>query len=305
MALWWGRYASSCPTAEGAPHYAGAFGSRLNVDEATPSEIKAVIDQMRLQQAVLSENATFNKVAKAMELIRQIRDAGEKALVFTSLRGLYSEMERAMKREGIGYTGMDGVATKKRNGVAREFEASGNTVLLAGTGTLNRGVTINGANHVILLNTEWSPETTLQAEDRCHRPGQTRDVFVHYILSAGTVEEQMWELIGAKAAAQRAVFDKEALYKSVEEVMAEAVSAQMQVARAMIEVEREPLPVLVQVEPAADKGNGKVVSKQSAHQLTMADLWQRHGAQPTRSSQRRSPSVTGQQLSLFSSQPAA
>jgi len=61
---------------------------------------------------------------------------------------------------------MDGVPTQKRNGVAREFEASGHTVLLAGTGTLNRGVTINGANHVIILNTEWSPETTLQAADQ-------------------------------------------------------------------------------------------------------------------------------------------
>jgi superfamily II DNA/RNA helicase len=275
------------------------------VDEATQSEIKAVIDQMRLQQAVLRQDAPFNKVTEAMELIREIRDAGEKALLFTSLRGLYSEMERAMRREGIGYTGMDGVSTKKRNGVAREFEASGNTVLLAGTGTLNRGVTINGANHVIILNTEWSPETTLQAEDRCHRPGQTRDVFVHYILSAGTVEEQIWELIGAKAAAQRAVFDKEALYKSVEEVMAEAVSAQMQVARAMIEVEREPLPVIVEVEPAPDKSNGKAAAKQTAHQLTMTDLWQRHGAQPTRNQRSKSPSVGGQQLSLFSSQTVA
>lgn len=134
-------------------------------------------------------------------------------------------------------------ATQKRNGVAREFEASGHTVLLAGTSTLNRGVTINGANHVIILNTEWSPEMTLQAEDRCHRPGQTRDVFVHYILSANTMEEQMWELLNQKAAAQRAVFDKEALYKSVEEVMAEAVSAQMQVAKAVIEIEREVVSV--------------------------------------------------------------
>ncbi|MBN1483743.1 MAG: hypothetical protein JXA37_03400 [Chloroflexia bacterium] len=28
-------------------------------------------------------------------------------------------------------------------------------------------MTVNGANHVIILNLEWSPETTLQAEDRC------------------------------------------------------------------------------------------------------------------------------------------
>jgi len=304
MALWWGRYASSCPTVEGAPHYAGAYGFRLKVDEATPDEIEAVMGQMRLQQAVLGKNVSFNKVTEAMELIRDIHTAGEKAIVFTSLRGLYRAMERTMKREGIRYTGMDGVATKKRNGVAREFEANGHTVLLAGTGTLNRGVTINGANHVIILNTEWSPETTLQAEDRCHRPGQTKDVYVHYILSAGTVEEQMWDLIGAKAAAQRAVFDKEALYKSVEDVMAEAVSAQMQIAQAVLTVERSPLPV--QAAPAPDKGNGKAVSKQSASQLSMLDLFQRHGAQPTKRRQRKRQTVmVPQQLGLFGSQPAA
>ena len=72
-----------------------------------------------------------------------------------------------MKREGIGYVGMQGVSTGKRNGVVREFEAGGNTVLLAGTGTLNRGITINGANHIVILNTEWSPETTV--EDQYHR----------------------------------------------------------------------------------------------------------------------------------------
>jgi superfamily II DNA or RNA helicase len=300
MALWWGRYASSCPTFEGAAHYAGAYGFGITPSKATPDEIKVVVDQMWLQDAVLPRDEAFNKVAQAMDLIRDIKEKGEKALVFTSLKGLYRVLERAFKREWIGYTGMDGVPTQKRNDVARAFEKSDDTVLLAGTGTLNRGVTINGANHVIILNTEWSPETTLQAEDRCHRPGQERDVHVHYILSRGTVEEQMWELINAKAAAQRAVFDKEALYKSVEEVMAEAVSAQMEVARRMVEVEREPLQTETSPEPE-DKGNGKVV--QAEQQLTMFDLFQQHGPQPKR--RKRTQSVPSQQLSLFGSGQAA
>ena len=298
MALWWGRYASSCPTVEGAPHYAGAYGFRLKMGEATPQEIKGVVDQMRLQNAVLRRNAAFNKVTEAMKLIRKIHDAGEKALVFTSLRGLYRAIGQTLKREGIGYTGMDGIATGKRNDVAREFEANGNTVLLAGTGTLNRGVTINGANHVLILNTEWSPETTLQAEDRCHRPGQTKDVYVHYILSAGTVEEQIWDLISAKAAAQRAVFDKEALYTSVEQVMADAVSAQMRVAQAVIEIEREPLPEpVLQAEPSQDSEKA-MQQQQSARQLTMTDLFQRHGAQPTRRRRHKSQPVVAQQQQL-------
>ena len=83
-------------------------------------------------------------------------------------------------------------------------------------------VTVNGANHVLILNLEWSPETTLQAEDRCHRPGQTREVHVHYLLSSQTVDEQMWDLVDQKWAAQRAVQDREAQHKSVEAILAEA-----------------------------------------------------------------------------------
>jgi len=112
----------------------------------------------------------------------------------------------------------------------------------------------------------------------------------------------MWELISAKAAAQRAVFDKEALYKSVEDVMAEAVSAQMQVAQAMLTVEREPLPESV-IESAAD--HEEAPTPQATSQLTMLDLFQRRGTQPTRRQRRRSRPVVVQQLSLFGSQPAA
>jgi hypothetical protein len=55
------------------------------------------------------------------------------------------------------------------------------------------------------------------------------------------MKEQMWDVINQKAAAQRAVFDRKALHKSVEEVMADAVSAQMQVAQAVVTVEQEPV----------------------------------------------------------------
>ncbi len=77
--------------------------------------------------------------------------------------------------------------------------------------------------------------------------------------------------------------------------MAEAVSAQTKVAQAVLvatlTVEREPLPV--QMEPAPDNGNGKSTPRQVTHQLTMTDLWQRHGAQATRRQRRESRPVVG------------
>ena len=240
-ALWWGRYVASCPNEYGALHFAGAWGHHVNVDDISPAEARAILDAMRLEGAYLVPAhgpvaCDFNKVTKTLELVEAIKAAGEKVIVFTSLRGLYRTLEVAFRDHCIAFVGMDGVDTKKRNDVVRRFEASSTTVLLAGTGTLNRGVTVNGANHVIILNLEWSPETTLQAEDRCHRPGQTREVHVHYILSGMTVDEQMHDLVMQKWAAQRAVQDRETQHKSVEAILEEAALANVQlaVARAVL-----------------------------------------------------------------------
>ena len=245
-ALWWGRYAASCPNEYGALHFAGAWGHMVNVDELSPAEATAILEQMRLQGAYLPAPRGlkvaygFNKVAKALEIVEEIKAAGEKVIVFTSLRGLYRTLEVAFIDRLIAYVGIDStVGTRRRNDVVRRFEASDATVLLAGTGTLNRGVTVNGANHVLILNLEWSPETTLQAEDRCHRPGQTREVHVHYLLSSHTVDEQMYDLVDQKWAAQRAVQDREAQHKSVEAILAEAAlaNAQLAVAKAVLKAE--------------------------------------------------------------------
>lgn len=73
----------------------------------------------------------------------------------------------------------------------------------------------------------------------------------------------MWELLNQKAAAQRAVFDKEALYKSVGEVMSEAVSTQMQVAKAVTENEREA--VSVQRSAVSGQSSASDYARRSTH----------------------------------------
>ena len=80
---------------------------------------------------------------------------------------------------------------------------------------------------------------TNNVPDRCHRPGQTREVHVHYLLSSHTVEELMYDLVDQKWAAQRAVQDREAQHKTVEAILAEAAlaNAQPAVAKAVMQAE--------------------------------------------------------------------
>ena len=41
------------------------------------------------------------------------------------------------------------------------------------------GVNLTGADTVIFYDTDWNPTMDAQAQDRCHRIGQTRDVHIY------------------------------------------------------------------------------------------------------------------------------
>ena len=89
--------------------------------------------------------------------------------------------------------------------------------------------------------------------DRCHRPGQAREVNIHYLLSSQTVDEQTWDLVDQKWGAQRAVQDREAQHKTVEAILAEAALANAQLAMAKAVMQAEFRREGATVEEAAAK----------------------------------------------------
>ena len=49
------------------------------------------------------------------------------------------------------------------------------------------GVNLTGADTVIFYDSDWNPTMDAQAQDRCHRIGQTRDVHIYRQVTASTV----------------------------------------------------------------------------------------------------------------------
>lgn len=41
------------------------------------------------------------------------------------------------------------------------------------------GVNLTGADTVVFYDSDWNPTMDAQAQDRCHRIGQTRDVHIY------------------------------------------------------------------------------------------------------------------------------
>eukprot|EP00467_Chlorarachnion_reptans_P000518 CAMPEP_0114528572 /NCGR_PEP_ID=MMETSP0109-20121206/24304_1 /TAXON_ID=29199 /ORGANISM="Chlorarachnion reptans, Strain CCCM449" /LENGTH=1040 /DNA_ID=CAMNT_0001710779 /DNA_START=777 /DNA_END=3897 /DNA_ORIENTATION=- len=53
------------------------------------------------------------------------------------------------------------------------------------------GVNLTGADTVIFYDTDWNPAMDLQAQDRCHRIGQTREVHIYRLVTRNTIEENI------------------------------------------------------------------------------------------------------------------
>lgn len=63
----------------------------------------------------------------------------------------------------------------------------------------SEGLNLTEGNHVICVEPWWTPTVGFQAEGRCHRPGQTKEVQVHRIYIKNSIEDRILEICRKKA----------------------------------------------------------------------------------------------------------
>lgn len=60
------------------------------------------------------------------------------------------------------------------------------------------GLNLTAANHVIHYDRWWNPAVENQATDRAYRIGQKRFVHVHKLITTGTIEEKIDQMLESK-----------------------------------------------------------------------------------------------------------
>ncbi len=141
------------------------------------------------------------KSERLLELLSAIYENNEKVLIFTQ----YKEMGRilsAMLSKAFGTKPLflhGGVSRKKRDEMVEDFQGKKHikTFILSikAGGT---GLNLTAANHVIHYDLWWNPAVEAQATDRAFRIGQQKNVLVHRLISKGTFEEKINQMLQDK-----------------------------------------------------------------------------------------------------------
>lgn len=124
-----------------------------------------------------------------------LREGGHRVLIFSQMTRLLDILQDYLAYRGYGCCRIDG-STKvlDRQAAIDSFNQDPDMfVFLLSTRAGGLGINLASADTAILFDSDWNPHQDLQAQDRCHRIGQKKDVAVYRFLTAGSVEIEMME----------------------------------------------------------------------------------------------------------------
>lgn len=142
------------------------------------------------------------KLQQLALLLRRLKSEGRRALIFTQMTKMLDLLEAFINLYGYTYMRLDGsTQPEERQTLMQRFNTNPKIFLFI-LSTRSGGVGINlvGADTVIFYDSDWNPAMDQQAQDRCHRIGQTREVHIYRLISESTIEENILKKANQKRA---------------------------------------------------------------------------------------------------------
>ncbi len=142
------------------------------------------IDEL-VNQDILNQ---FSKTKKLLSLLEEIKKKDEKVIIFVISKSMQLLLQYTLRTPlGLGEISVINGDNNKSNTMHTKLDnfkkKQGFNVIILSPLAAGVGLTINEANHVIHLERHWNPAKEDQASDRVYRIGQTKDVYIHHIIS--------------------------------------------------------------------------------------------------------------------------
>jgi superfamily II DNA or RNA helicase len=159
-----------------------------------------------LRQANGRIGGRSEKIDLLDELLGTILAEGGSVLLFTQYVAMARLLERHLDAAGIPSLFLHGgTPVRAREEMVATFQGGGVPVFLLSLKAGGTGLNLTRADHVIHVDRWWNPAVEDQATDRAYRIGQTRPVQVHRLVTEGTIEQKIGELLTRKRSLADAV----------------------------------------------------------------------------------------------------
>jgi SNF2 family DNA or RNA helicase len=133
------------------------------------------------------------KLQEMAALLGRLKLGGHRALIFTQMSRMLDILESFLNIYGYTYVRLDGATKPETRQVLMQRFNTDSRIFCFILSTRSGGVGMNltGADTVIFYDSDWNPAMDAQAQDRCHRIGQTREVHIYRLISEHTIEENI------------------------------------------------------------------------------------------------------------------
>ena len=171
----------------------GLAGSTIAILDAL-LKLRQVCCDPRLVSGDAARDVTGSaKLTVLLDLVQQQLGEGRRMLIFSQFARMLGLVSEGLLARGIGHVTLTG-STPDRQKPIDAFQQGRSDVFLISLKAGGAGLNLVGADTVIHYDPWWNPAAQAQATDRAHRIGQTKPVFVHDLIAAGSVEERMLAL---------------------------------------------------------------------------------------------------------------
>ncbi|XP_071789876.1 E1A-binding protein p400-like isoform X9 [Asterias amurensis] len=126
-------------------------------------------------------------------LLRKLKLGSHRVLIFTQMTRMLDVLESFLNYHGHIYVRLDGTTKVEQRQVLMDRFNMDKRIFcfILSTRSGGLGINLTGADTVVFYDSDWNPTMDAQAQDRCHRIGQTRDVHIYRLISEMTVEENI------------------------------------------------------------------------------------------------------------------
>ena len=153
------------------------------------------------------------KLEKCISTVNTILENGEKTLIFTQYKEMGDILTKVIAQEcntePLFFHGS--LTVPQREELINKFQNDDDTkVMILSLKAGGTGLNLTKATNVIHYDLWWNPAVEDQATDRTYRIGQDKNVMVHRMITLGTFEEKIDEMLKSKKElADMAVYEGE------------------------------------------------------------------------------------------------